>query len=666
MSSILKVRDSATGEWINIPAIVGPAGKDGATGPAGVAGENGKDGYTPVKGVDYYTDAEKVEFEKLIADEMAKRGQVKPEFANSIDECVDTSKLYVLPDGNIYAYIYTSTTVETGENILPTLAPITGLTKTESGLYYGVYASTSGGTAADTNCTTTGLIPCTSDNRPTLYIKGVYWDSSSSHSRIMIVQKTGTFQSTHNLSTLKSDGSTAFTLTELATNYYRLDVNDRAFKNVEGTAINTGYIALSFDNTTGNEDIVVSLEPIGASVKEDYAWADTGHTFVPADYEDRIVKLENDSDDLQGRVNTLESVVISDDNIPQYIKDEAERVADLVLENRTSQSIVFAGLSDFHYPYDDASDGNATTAQSITHAGLGIAEMRKYVSFDFMGLFGDYVRGAGNSTVAESKDAIKFIHKSLYEAGVGLQQIWLQGNHDRNPYDTDDGDLTDEELYSYIFSNNKGTVVDADNVQRGYGYKDFEAQKIRVIYFNSSDISGAEEPTDHMFSTAQLTWMANTAFNMSKKNNPSEWGIIVLSHMPFNWSSTPLNLVDGYISGTKGTTGNNVSFDFTTGERAEVICLINGHTHNFRASQIGTHNTWQIAIPQMCAGRYNEYGTSWPEVGGEVDENGQPVYYRKEANSAKSTSFCVFVVDRKTRKIRAYHYGAGIDRELNY
>jgi hypothetical protein len=44
MSSILKVRDSATGEWINIPAIVGPQGDTGATGPAG---KNGVDGITP-------------------------------------------------------------------------------------------------------------------------------------------------------------------------------------------------------------------------------------------------------------------------------------------------------------------------------------------------------------------------------------------------------------------------------------------------------------------------------------------------------------------------------------------------------------------------------------------------------------------------------------------
>ena len=64
-------------------------------------GKDGADGYTPVVGVDYYTDADKAEFSEWIADELAKRGQLKPEFANSIEECTDTTKMYVLPDGFI-------------------------------------------------------------------------------------------------------------------------------------------------------------------------------------------------------------------------------------------------------------------------------------------------------------------------------------------------------------------------------------------------------------------------------------------------------------------------------------------------------------------------------------------------------------------------------------
>ena len=46
---------------------------------------------------------------------------VTPLFANSTAECTDTTKMYVLPDGYIYAYILTKVTSESGENILPSL-----------------------------------------------------------------------------------------------------------------------------------------------------------------------------------------------------------------------------------------------------------------------------------------------------------------------------------------------------------------------------------------------------------------------------------------------------------------------------------------------------------------------------------------------------------------
>jgi lysophospholipase L1-like esterase len=100
--SVLSAKNEKTGEWEDIPCIQGAQGETGATGPQG---EPGIDGYTPVKGVDYYTDAEKAEFENLITQEMAKKAQLKPEFANSVAECTDTTKVYVLPDGYIYGYM---------------------------------------------------------------------------------------------------------------------------------------------------------------------------------------------------------------------------------------------------------------------------------------------------------------------------------------------------------------------------------------------------------------------------------------------------------------------------------------------------------------------------------------------------------------------------------
>lgn len=637
--SLMKIKDPETGQWKEILCL------------------RGKDGYTPIKGTDYYTDEEKAEYGAYIAAELAKRGQLKPEFANSIDECTDTSKLYVLPDGYLYAYRLEETTKANYTNQVPLSEALDSTdVYNQTGYKDGYYiSSSSGGDSAKSGHVTTGLIPWAFSGGKypdPIYIKG------GAMSRLGLYFADKSFKLT-----ITSSSTTVITIEELGTDYYKISPvvleSGNAYIYENYGAI--GYFRLDVECTSGADLIVTVGEEIDSETVAAYQWQNTGHAFVPVDYEDRIIKLEAQVEGLQPEAT---------DGVPSCVQQEAERVADLVQSKRTANSLVFAALSDVHYPYNDSSDGDANTAQSMRHAGMGISQIRRWLPLDFVGLLGDYVAGGSSSTIAESKAALKFIHNAMYEASLGVQQIWMQGNHDRNPYDTDDGDLTDDELYSYIFANNTGTVVDNDNPQRGYGYKDFEAQKLRVVYWNSSDISGVVNVTDHCFSADQYRWMADAAFDFSDKTSPTEWGIVMLSHMPVNWSGQLTSFVDAYISGSSVTItaadDTQVSVDFSGNDRAEFICAINGHTHNFRYSRVGTNQFWQIAVPQVCAGRYNEYGTSWPEVGGELDDSGNPVYYPKIADSAQSTSFCVFVVDRKNRKIHALHYGAGIDRELSY
>lgn len=113
--AILRVKNE-NGEWIDVPAIVGPAGpageqgpagKDGVQGPKGDTGERGPeglqgpigetgpegpkgdkgvqgpigpegpagaDGYTPVKGTDYFTEADKAELVADVETAISNRG----------------------------------------------------------------------------------------------------------------------------------------------------------------------------------------------------------------------------------------------------------------------------------------------------------------------------------------------------------------------------------------------------------------------------------------------------------------------------------------------------------------------------------------------------------------------------------------------------------------
>lgn len=74
--NVLKIKNKETGEWQDIPALVGPPGAEGPKGdigPQGIQGEigpqgpvgpkgedgvqgpAGSDGYTPIRGTDYWT-----------------------------------------------------------------------------------------------------------------------------------------------------------------------------------------------------------------------------------------------------------------------------------------------------------------------------------------------------------------------------------------------------------------------------------------------------------------------------------------------------------------------------------------------------------------------------------------------------------------------------------
>ena len=89
MASILRVRDN-NGNIIEIPSL------------------QGEKGDSPVKGTDYWTDTDqqiiKNDSRLYITQTLADKAQLMPLFVSDIAECTDTSRLYVLPDGYIYAY----------------------------------------------------------------------------------------------------------------------------------------------------------------------------------------------------------------------------------------------------------------------------------------------------------------------------------------------------------------------------------------------------------------------------------------------------------------------------------------------------------------------------------------------------------------------------------
>ncbi len=242
--------------------IQGEKGDKGEKGDTGATGQNGADGYTPVKGTDYWTEDDIQEInntsEEFISNELAKRGQLKPEFANDISECTDITKLYVLPDGYIYGYI----------NALP---QVSYETHTDSQWQNsGKLASASGVTAKNTNIIKVkegDQFIYTGDGR---WNVSVFWlkentisNNSIPNANIVSYEVYGT-----------SDGAETVTVTAPS---------------------EAKYVMFA---SWGWGSVTLEVTPLTSS----YNWNSTGHAFVPADYEERILALEQSKDKINGGV----------------------------------------------------------------------------------------------------------------------------------------------------------------------------------------------------------------------------------------------------------------------------------------------------------------------------------------------------------------------------
>lgn len=251
-------------------------------------GEDGEDGKTPVKGVDYFTEADKSEFSEYIASELAKRGQLKPEYANSIEECTDQTKLYVLPDGFIYAYMMTEVEVDSG-----TKPAFTNL-KDQTIFRYKERYSLSGGAFKANNSGTAFVVPVPSGATSiTLRLKG--FTRASSYPSVYGGTSVDAFSvECGSLTTPDSEGITTFDFAkDSSITYITFNATGTTESDFADTIIT---INEPIEYTTGTETIVTE------------AFANTGRAFVPADYEDRMINLENQAKVIPENTRRIEAL----------------------------------------------------------------------------------------------------------------------------------------------------------------------------------------------------------------------------------------------------------------------------------------------------------------------------------------------------------------------
>ena len=606
------------------------------------------------------------------------------EFVSSIDECLDPTKLYVLPDNFIYAY--TTKTITSNPTNQIDNAVDNNKNPYNDGIGYknDTRLSLSSGETGLSGYTVTGFIEVKQGD--TIRFANINTSSTSDNVFIVFYNKDFAY-----VGYLRNEAATSALRSGVC-------VLDNNLTLTGGELTDTAYFRVSmYTNSNSNYFITVNelLEPTTSTVQD---WQKTDHAFIPADYEEDITELKDRTASLE---KCVDDIITGTDDTFDYITKEAARVAGVVKEKQTVGSLTFTAMSDMHIRSNDSEWANNLT--SCRDAGLGLAELQKYLKLDCAVMLGDYTVGGAGDTKEQIKEDLTAVRKYMANGIKGIPNIWCTGNHDINyggdnpnggasPKDGDHSRMTEDELYAYLISNNTGTIQDGDNICRNYGYIDFENQKIRCIYLNTvdsldyPDLTGTND--DNMEITAiQAQWLARVGLNLTDKTNPTEWGIVILSHHCLSQFQPITAVLTAYKNGANGgvdiTTNNitsTVEYSFNSANRGEIICAIHGHDHNFTYRKISTERwdkvtkenawLWSICIPNIDTRRNNEKATNndaaYRAIFGEFDTEGNPVYYPKTQGEATSTSFCVITIDRKNRKIHAIAYGTGKDREINY
>ena len=319
------------------------------------------------------------------------------------------------------------------------------------------------------------------------------------------------------------------------------------------------------------------------------------------------------------------------DNIPDYVRTEAERLAKVVQARQNENTISAILSSDYHLP-NAAHVYHNQILESITHAGQAMGILRNQLSIDFEAKLGDLIWDSGE-TQGEALANFQLVHSLVSEGNV-LDRFEGNGNHDH--LQSNSTPLTDSQVYANIGIYNKGCVRDSANRAGGYCYKDYEDFKLRLVLLNTSEANNGY----FTLSSAQLAWL-DEALSIPVEEG---WGTLILSHHPLDWG------------------GSNTSVMKKIKAASGIIANLHGHVHTFTQGVITGTDIPRLAIPNVCYYRNNEYGTNGGAENNEGIEFGTDITYAKTADTAKDTSFCVLTLDRAAGKLYLDRYGAGIDR----
>ena len=293
-----------------------------------------------VKGLGDKLSEVEASFEKKLNEVQIQVVQPTPLFANDISECTDTTKLYVLPDGYIYAYMNKTETISPTNRIPLSIgsdgSPFNGTQGWKTGCSLNAGTGAEYTTSNTAYYEVTGFIPVKATD--TFRIKDYEFASpAAAYDNICFYDSSfGFIKAFTNSSAanplsqfIKGDGTIEACISNAATTN---------FTSADRSAI--AYMRLSAFRILATTFLTIN-EPLESSSSTYTGWHNTGHAFVPADYENDII-------DLKERVSAVEAAAPSD-GVESYVVAEAQKVAGKVYKKQNANTFTFLAISDAHY-----------------------------------------------------------------------------------------------------------------------------------------------------------------------------------------------------------------------------------------------------------------------------------------------------------------------------
>lgn len=355
-------------------------------------------------------------------------------------------------------------------------------------------------------------------------------------------------------------------------------------------------------NKAGINRIIYSSAEVEVEKGLEFTVVEEGAAFIVFNYASSSLKPTLYKYGMPINNETEEEADIEEISIPDHWQNAVNEAINKIntYQNNGGKDITtFAFVTDTHSAVND----NKVLVQLMKKV-INECEIPNYLHG------GDFVSGAGIISKEKLIEQIKY-HKKIF-SNMGCYGMQVLGNHDAayGVADNYDSNISDAEIYNYIYrSNEKDNHIITGNTGT-YFYKDIPAQKVRYIILDclcNNTVLDSEQKviSDNKmrvtkYGNEQLNWLAQTALDV-----PSGYSIVICSHVPpltrtqmesVGFSSMVSqeaeevqNLINAYrnkttytYSGTLGTgtmqENYNISADYSEAHGA-IVCWAAGHIH---------------------------------------------------------------------------------------